>query len=86
MLLDIVSGELDVEIAGVRLHDFVEAEVERFQRGKIRGRLDLSIEFKKFLVRIEVFHAHAAYRTPFGIEGRPGRTVIGGLERVTRGQ
>jgi hypothetical protein len=37
-------------------------------------------------VRIEVFHAHAAYRTPFGIEGRPGRTVIGGLERVTRGQ
>ena len=76
MLLDVVSAKLDVEILGVSLEDFVEPEIDWLEGCKLGGRLDLLVEFEELLVRIEVFHVHAAYRTPFANMGEAkARTV-----------
>ncbi|MGB7759683.1 MAG: hypothetical protein WBL61_07640 [Bryobacteraceae bacterium] len=64
-LLDFVAGELYVEIARESLHDFVEPKIDRLQFGKLGGCLDQFVELLEFLVRIDVFHAHEANRTPF---------------------
>jgi len=36
-LLDLVSGELDVEIARKSLDDFIQPEIDRLQRGQFSG-------------------------------------------------
>ena len=65
-LVDFVSRELYVEIGGERLDDLVQPEIDRLQFGKLGGRLDPLVEPLELLVRIDIFHAHAAYRTPSG--------------------
>jgi hypothetical protein len=68
-LLDFVACELYVEIARETLDDLVEPKIDRLQCGKLGGRLDQFVELFEFLVRIYVFHAHFANRTPFGGSG-----------------
>ncbi len=65
-LLDFVASELHVEIARESLHDFVEPEIDRLQCGQFGSCLDLFVEALEFPVRIDVFHAHVANRTPSG--------------------
>ena len=66
-LLDFVSCELYVEIVGESPDDFVQPEIDRPQRGKAGGRVDLVTEPLESLERIDVFDAHADYRTPAGV-------------------
>ena len=59
-LLDCASRNLHVEIVRETLEDLVQTEKDWLQCGKLAGCLDLLVKPVEFLLRIDVFQAHAA--------------------------
>jgi hypothetical protein len=60
VLLDVAHGQLNFEVVGVFLGDFVQPEKDRLQPRQILDPIDLLIQALEFVERIQVLCAHDA--------------------------